>query len=468
MASGATYGKAVGGTSAAGTRHAKKPENARRQWFDWHSIIGVLGGLLLFVICWSGSFATISHELDWLLNPAMRASDTGAGAPQQTDFAATFALVRQQVPDATVVRITRGLNSAFLTDVVIRTPDKKQKHLYVDTAAGRIVGSAHWLNNARFFRDFHMNFYGFFFVGKYLVCLFAIPLLGSLITGLFFYKRWWRRFFDLRTGKGARTFWSSAHKLAGLWAIWFVLLIGATGVWYLFEATRLDLLDGKFAYTDTQELAINPLPKIKRDGQLSPTDFAQIVDMAQQARPDLNINRVTLNRGGYVYIIGQAGHMLVRNRANKLFIDPTTGTIVYNQHAGQLDAYWRWSNTADPLHFGNFGGLVTKLIWFVFGLLLCGLSLSGAWLHLKRHQKKHKGHARKGTVWATRLSVAVVVITLLHAVLRIPAFGPPGGGLLNLQGVHPATGIFMLVWTAVTVGICLYWAWCVRRLQSAT
>ena len=50
---------------------------SRRRWFDWHSWAGVLAGLLMFVVCWSGTVATVSHEVDWLLNPAQRVEAAG-------------------------------------------------------------------------------------------------------------------------------------------------------------------------------------------------------------------------------------------------------------------------------------------------------------------------------------------------------------------------------------------------------
>lgn len=54
----------------------------------------------------------------------------------------------------------------------------------------------------------------------------------------------------------------------------------------------------------------------------------------------------------------------------------------------------RISEAADPLHFGTWGGLATKLLWFVFGLALTGVSVSGVaiyGLRLMRAERRPAG-----------------------------------------------------------------------------
>jgi len=87
-------------------------------------------------------------------------------------------------------------------------------------------------------------------------------------------------------------------------------------------------------------------------------------------------------------IVGDAGTLLVRERANRVYVDPARGEVLAVQRGTELPLMYRWVHTADPLHFGTFGGLATQLVWFVFGLLTSAMAFSGAWLWLKRTTKK--------------------------------------------------------------------------------
>jgi uncharacterized iron-regulated membrane protein len=48
---------------------------------------------------------------------------------------------------------------------------------------------------------------------------------------------------------------------------------------------------------------------------------------------------------------------------------------------------------ADPLHFGTFGGVWTKLVWFVFGLAMTSLAVSGVAVYALRLSRERQASA---------------------------------------------------------------------------
>lgn len=432
---------------------SNKQTGGRRKYYEWHSWLGILSGLLLFIICWSGSFATISNELDWLTTPAMRVTPSAAPA----DIEAIHDAVSRTMPGVEILGVEQPLHTGFAADVIVETGDGKTRHVYVDPATLNITGSTSYFNLQRFFRDFHMNFFGLLGWGKYAVCIFAIPLIASLVTALVFYKRWWKRFFKLQLGKGSKALWSSLHKTVGLWSLWFVLAIGITGVWYLFEASRADVIDGKFSYADSYPNAVNALPQLEIENP-EKLAFDELMARAQRAAPELKIKGVSVDRGGYFYVEGETDAILVRDRANKMYLDPRDGRVVHYQTAHDLSAYWRWSHMADPIHFGTFGGLATKFIWFAFGIFLSGLSLSGGWLHLKRLQRDGMGQTHwRGTVGAATASIMIFLFCVTAAIIRVAQ-----GGLVIAAG----TATVAILWCLVTFAICMIWLTALARQNS--
>ncbi len=94
----------------------------------------------------------------------------------------------------------------------------------------------------------------------------------------------------------------------------------------------------------------------------------------------------------------------MRPRANAVWTDPASGEVRLIADGTDLSVHQRISEMADPLHFGTFGGIWTKLIWFVFGVLLTGLSISGAAIYALRIMKSRREEPSIAST--TALSVA--------------------------------------------------------------
>ena len=436
-----------------------------RTWFRVHSFTGVVTGLMLFVICWSGTFAVLSHEIDWLVTPDLRVDAVGERAGWEEIQTA----VERAAPDATLSSMHVRPSGQAAIDVWVTEPDGAYRLLRVDPYTLEVFdGSAFGV--AHFLRAFHSNLFSLRGVGDYIVFLYGLVLLTSLVSALYFYKRWWTRFFEFRRGGDRQVFWSRLHRLGGLWSIWFLAILAVTGVWYLVEGLRLDVGDRKVNYVGSEQYALHQPPPPTSDATLPPLPLDTLVARAQEVWPELQIRTIGFgwytDHEGSIYFEGQAGSALVRDRANQIHLDERTGEVLSRTATADMPAYWVWSNMADPLHFGTFGGVVTKLIWFAFGLVLCGLILSGTYLHVRRRSRNPTAARRYR--WPG--TGAAVVVSLLVLLLMVPfgfdyarGYGPVVDGVQQLPSVAPGALGFILGWTVVTLAILGGWIWMLWR-----
>jgi hypothetical protein len=114
---------------------------------------------------------------------------------------------------------------------------------------------------------------------------------------------------------------------------------------------------------------------------------------------------------------------------------------------------------ADPLHFGDFGGLVSKAIWFVFGLVLCGLVLTGTWLHAHRLASSAGGRARHrwpGTLAAILVSLIVLALSVPYGFAEAQGYALQDG-ILGLADVKTGVAAVILGWIVVTLALVGAW-----------
>ena len=420
----------------------------RRTFFAWHSWIGLTAGLLLFVICWSGTVAVFSHELDWLVDQRLRAPPAETVAWQAIEEKVTAAK-----PGWNIVAISAPLHPGFAAEAWVADPDEVWHRVWADPATGEVIGTTSYFNIQRFFRSFHMSLFiggwqiwGIPF-GYWLVGLSAIILMASLVTSLIFYRRFWRGFFKLERRKGAKVFWSDLHKLTGLWSLWFVALIAATGIWYLVE------------WKVTSEAPIPEPPTIA--GEAGQTlALNELLARTREAFPALKVRTVVLEqmRSGLFEVHGQDGAWLVRDRGARLWLDARDGKVVAIRRAADMQPLHRWIDTADPLHFGDFAGQWSKAIWFIFGLGLSGLCLTGAYLQIKRQQRQGVATRRAAVLAAYAAILFVLLAAIPFAHEEMLRWGVGG----RLADMPSGAWLVIALWLLLTLAALLSWMRSVR------
>jgi uncharacterized iron-regulated membrane protein len=402
---------------------------------------------MLFIICWSGTFAVLADEVDLLVNPALQAahSDTLAW-----DAAYEAAIAAQPDIADMSLQAPAGPGQAML--IVGTDEEGDSRRLYADPATGRIIAGTSFFNVQRFFRSFHRNLFlvgvfefGAAGTGDLIVTSMAIILLLQLITSLIFYKRWWRGFWALDWRRGAKIFWSSVHKAGGVWSLWFVALMAATGIWYLVEFYLPPPADDS-----------GKLPVVAADAD-RPLNLAAAIAAAERAYPGLAASSVTIGPVA-LEVNGRDGSLFTRDRAARVLTTLDGARVLEVRHVADLSALERWTEMADPLHFGDFGGLWSQIPWFLFGILLSGLSLTGAYLHVKRQRRRGETRLRTPIFLSYAMTLAVLILSVRYGWMEIQDYGPDG----SWPAVPTAAIVFIGAWIVSAVAALTLWMRAVR------
>lgn len=320
----------------------------------------------------------LSAEIDWLLHPTLRVDPSTVEGPPRWDVIAENAARYPGV--ATINYIARPTASAFAARVAFQRADESRGYLHVHPTTGKVQGEQSFVDAQRVLRNLHRHLNLPTKYGIPIVCSMAILLLISLVTSFVVYRKWWRGFFKPIRWRDVRTAWGDFHRLAGVWSLWFVALIAITGLWYLVEQ-----LGGDAPNLPEPATAVAALPSgAAANGAAS--KLAASLSVARRADPALLIESVQFpdDESGAFVFQGQRSAWLVRPRANAVWVDAASARFVMASDGGDLGVHQRISEMADPLHFGTFAGYWTRIPWFLFGLLMTGLALSGAAIYSHR------------------------------------------------------------------------------------
>ena len=352
----------------------------RRFWFQLHGWFSLPIWVIFSFVCLTGTISVLSHEITWLVNPDSRANNPEhLIAKPINDLIKT---VEQKFPTSDVSWVMT--REPYLSYVISFTDtNKPAAQAYVNQYTGEIQEVFQGMTFIGFMRSLHgwllFPWHHNFSVGYYLVSLMAIVMMGALVTGLVVYKKFWRAFFNpqLRVHKGLRIFLQDAHRFSGVWSMWFLFIISITGLWYLTQAVlwhndveiepHAPLLDNKAVPTYQAKVPDFSI------------DLDQALEVAEQTYADFTPTFIMLpehNRDTYK-LVGKGDFSLYDDTSYKLSINPWQGNIEAQQDPDNMTVLQTISHITDPIHYGTIGGIWTKIIWFVFGLILSGMSVAG-------------------------------------------------------------------------------------------
>lgn len=357
-----------------------------------HSWAGVVTGLLLFIVCFSGAVVVFKHEIDLWANPSL-AQLPRAQPPAPLDT--VLARLQARYAGATVeaLALPDAVNPAYFAFIrEAGAPAAQRTKIALRGDSGAVIGPVD-SQLGQYLRMLHVFL---FFGPRWIVGFLGVAMLVLIGTGIVIHRKILAELFTQRWGRSFRVVMSDLHKSAGIWGLGFHMLIAVTGAWL----GLAPLFEQGWSYVAARAAA--PAPGTAGPGQPGPVPAAPMPSLdalhtaARQAVPGFDVAYVSLRRWGTAqaeagFTGGLEGHLA--STASVEF-DAATGRI-RRMHDPRTAGFWSQVNALmEPLHFGDFGGLPLKWLYFFLGLTPAFLSITGTLIWLDgRQQRQRESHA---------------------------------------------------------------------------
>lgn len=392
-----------------------------------HSALGVAFAALIYIVCLTGMISVFGHELErWEQPnaPLMLSPPTPAAIQEAIWSGYGQALIDNAAGQVALIAPSE-LNPRFI--VSYADPRTGQDGEWIADNRGHLVERVYapW---TEFVTELHKTLRLPRTLGFVAVGLIGVALLSLLISGLLAHARIFKDAFTLRWGASERLQNADLHNRLAAWGLPFHVLIALTGALLGLSTLIIGVL-ANVAYNGKAEQAyvalFGPQSRVSHERTGLP-DIGMMLKSVSAAHPEGEFAGVQLEQPGSVGgIIRLRIRFPGRLSFAEVFPFDTSGTPIGTQDetggAGQAIL-----SALQPVHYGWFGGIGTKVLYGLLGLALTVVVQSGVnvWLARRRDKGRKLPNAERiwaGLVWGFPLALAVTAI----ASLRMPEDAVP-------------------------------------------
>ena len=378
------------------TQLADRGGTLRRKLLFLHRWLGIILGIYFLMLGVTGSLLVFAREIDRALNPELL---TVQPQGQYQPLSAIVESFRREYPNAPMTYVNYPLPPNGVFNVRSGPNEASQLYVYINPYTAEIIGDRTRIGS---FYGFLMYLHFYLFIGQLGWTLNgwgALLLTVALLLGVWLW--WparragaavWKGRFSVRTNAGKSRVLYDLHNTVGIYPIVFSLIFTLTALVFAFpDASRRVLYtltgalpDPVFRLNPEPDTPLLPLDELVAvadraiDGRILRVSFPQTPDATLQVRKEWD----DWNR--------------TRNRA-MVTVNPYTAEVldVYDsrrhESPGRLLVQW-----AIPLHFGIWGGMPTRILYVVLGLVPVVAFVTGFWRWRlrKRAERKSQAHLR--------------------------------------------------------------------------
>jgi uncharacterized iron-regulated membrane protein len=400
----------------------------RKLFNDIHLWLGLASGIIVFLVCLSGTIYTFNTEIREAATPELFKVQRQAGAAVKpadelisaVALASGFPVVSVKVPAAEDRTWQLGVRSK---------PGTRGTTYYVNPYTAAVVGNSGEINSATItFMTYMFSLHRWLLLDKIEEPIFKElenRKLGSYISGgatilftlgvitgmvIWFPRkiRSWRQGLSIKWNGSWKRTNHDLHNSLGLYACLFLLLMGLTGPQWSFEWYRTGLRKTLGTYKPEEGRRGEGGPgkggRVKAEGAGDRQSESGEVEKTNRVAVPFSIYQQAVDevfkfKGDYIVSLPSAADEPVNiskfkagffapAAADRLTLDPLGKEKVKVERFADKPFNERISSSIKALHVGDVYGLFTKIIYFLACLIATSLPVTGTLIWLNKMKKK--------------------------------------------------------------------------------
>lgn len=376
-----------------------------------HSVIALGLGALIYILAVTGTLSVFNHELQRWEQPS--APEMTSISPEAAAKAATSVFNSEETP-------TTHLYINFPKPDLPRTVITTDTQAFFANADGSVAGKEHfpW---TQFLLDLHYYLHLPQILGLTVVGALGAFLLAMSLSGFMAHPRIFRDAFTFRRGEG-RVPLIDLHNRLSVWTLPFHISNALTGALLglasiLAFAIAADNFGGDTGQVFDQVFGSEPEAA---EGAAEIAEIAGPLHYMTDTYPELETAYFILHDPGTA---GQHVNVIAEHSDRLIFGDyynfDAVGNFKGNVGISDGTVSQQIIGAVYNVHFGNWGGILVKFSYLVFGLALCVVVASGLRIYFTRRREKGLAAPRleagwEGVIWGTP---AMLALTLCLSVI---------------------------------------------------
>ena len=376
-------------------------KKVRKLFNDIHLWMGIGAGIILFVVCLTGTIYTFSSEIQEMLEPE-KYEITIQPNTERLTAEAIAQQVEQTLSEGKVATLRIPADEARSYEVSVKKEGERRGTTYlVDPYTAEIKGTTKGAGSEFFTTVFRLHRWLLLDteIGRPIVGVATIIFVFIILTGLIIWfpqrlKSWKQGLRIKFSGSWKRTN-HDLHNALGFYSSFLLLIMALTGLQWSFEWYRTGLYNvlGVERNRPAEEFDINPKDT---ESTLLVADFLRIANEQLPNEGDYRISLPDEPQKPIAITKYQTG-FFAPSAGDALKLNPYTGEVLALEVFSEKPWNEQVARSIKALHMGTFYGTFSKIIYFIACLIATSLPVTGTiiWINKLRKKAQRKANQRK-------------------------------------------------------------------------